>query len=166
MWEQVIREWSLRWGKNIDGWWFDGCYWPNIMYRSDTAPNFESFAASARAGNPNSIVAFNPGVVNRTISIAPHEDYIAGEISQPELMSIRRVFNGSVDGSQLHILSYLGNEWGKGPPRFKNEQVIHWSKIVKENGGVITWDVPLQENGLIGKPFLDQLMTIGKALSK
>src|SRR5579871_6153673 len=25
-WEQVIREWSLRWGKKVAGWWFDGCY--------------------------------------------------------------------------------------------------------------------------------------------
>jgi hypothetical protein len=28
-WEQIIREWSVRWGKKVSGWWFDGCYWPN-----------------------------------------------------------------------------------------------------------------------------------------
>jgi hypothetical protein len=33
-WEQVIREWSVRWDKKVVGWWFDGCYWPNSMYRS------------------------------------------------------------------------------------------------------------------------------------
>ena len=54
-WEQVIREWSLRWGKAVDGWWFDGCYWPNTMYRGETAPNFVSFAAAARAANPSSV---------------------------------------------------------------------------------------------------------------
>ena len=68
-WEQIIREWSQRWGDKIAGWWFDGCYWPNTMYRSAQAPNFESFAAAARAGNRASAIAFNPGVVTRLISI-------------------------------------------------------------------------------------------------
>src|SRR5215217_2393858 len=87
-WEAIIKEWSLRWGNKIDGWWFDGCYWPNIMYRSETAPNFSSFAGAARAGHPGSIVSFNPGVVPRLISITPYEDYAAGEIDKPELLSI------------------------------------------------------------------------------
>lgn len=34
-WEQVIREWSQRWGKKVVGWWFDGCYFPNSMGEID-----------------------------------------------------------------------------------------------------------------------------------
>jgi hypothetical protein len=60
-WESIIREWSVRWGDKVSGWWFDGCYFPNAMYRSPQRPNFESFAAAARAGNANAAVAFNPG---------------------------------------------------------------------------------------------------------
>src|SRR5713101_656130 len=30
-WEQIISEWSERWGKKVSGWWFDGCYFPNSM---------------------------------------------------------------------------------------------------------------------------------------
>src|SRR4051794_28992187 len=48
-WEEIIREWSTRWGRKVSGWWFDGCYFPNSMYRSVEAPNFASFAAAARA---------------------------------------------------------------------------------------------------------------------
>jgi len=81
-WEEVIREWSVRWGKKVVAWWFDGCYWPNSMYRSSEPPNFASFAAAARAGNPDSLVAFNPGVVPRILSLTPHEDYTAGEKSK------------------------------------------------------------------------------------
>src|SRR5215471_3385433 len=73
-WEQVIRDWSVGWGKKVDGWWFDGCYWPNTMYRTTDAPNFASFAAAARAGNSDAAVAFNPGVIHRLISITPFED--------------------------------------------------------------------------------------------
>jgi hypothetical protein len=98
-WEAIIREWSLRWGDRVAGWWFDGVYWPNTMYRGDGPPNFGSFAAAARAGNPHAALAFNPGVVNRTISITPHEDYIAGEISKIELWDPKRHGDGLVDGA-------------------------------------------------------------------
>ena len=43
-WEAVIREWSLRWGKSVSGWWIDGCYFADQMYRFDDEPNFASFA--------------------------------------------------------------------------------------------------------------------------
>ena len=165
-WESVIREWSIRWGDKIAGWWFDGCYWPNTMYRSKTPPNFESFAIAAKAGNKKSVVAFNPGVVNRTISITPYEDYIAGEISNPKLMSLMRIFDGVVDGSQLQILSYLGERWGTGEPRFETKQILGWSQKIWEKQGTVTWDVPLQPNGIIKEVFLEQLKAVSNALKK
>ncbi len=164
-WEQVIREWSLRWGDKVSGWWFDGCYWPNAMYRSSEAPNFSSFAAAARAGNPSSVVAFNPGVLYRTISITPYEDYTAGEVDHPERLTVKRVFDGNVDGAQLHMLSYLGETWGKGTPRFSSEQVVTWTRSVVSQGGAVTWDTPVQTNGLISQPFLEQLSALNRALS-
>jgi alpha-L-fucosidase len=165
-WEEIIREWSSRWGTKVDGWWFDGCYWPNHMYRSKDPPNFESFAAAARAGNPNSAVAFNPGVVYRTISVTPYEDYTAGEIDQPDRWLPRRNFDGLADGSQIQMLSYLGTKWGTGEsPRFSNDDAIMYSKKVIEVGGAVTWDVPIQNDGTIARPFLDQLAAISKAIS-
>jgi hypothetical protein len=165
-WEQIIREWSLRWGKQIAGWWFDGCYWPNTMYRSDIAPNFASFSAAARAGNPEAVIAYNPGVVYRTISITPHEDYIAGEIDKPELIAVKRSVDGKVDGAQLHILSFLGEKWGMGSPRFTAEQIIGWSRSITGKGGAFTWDVPVGANGLMTPPFMEQLTQLGKALKE
>jgi len=165
-WEQVVREWSLRWGRNVAGWWFDGCYWPNTMYRSADPPNFASLAAAARAGNPDAVVAFNPGVVYRIISVTPFEDYTAGEIDQPDRLSIRRASDGKVDGAQIHVLSYLGRTWGQCEPRFSVDQIVGWSRQVIGQGGVITWDVPIQPDGLIAQPFLDQLAALGKALAE
>jgi alpha-L-fucosidase len=163
-WEQVVREWSTRWGKGVAGWWFDGCYWPNAMYRTPDAPNFSSFAAAARAGNPDAVVAFNPGVLYRSISVAPEEDYIAGEVDDPERYATRRVVDGNVDGAQLHVLSFLGATWGKGAPRFSTDQVVAWSTKVTEAGGAFTWDVPIQREGVISPPFLEQLAAVGRAV--
>ena len=62
-WEAVIREWSLRWGKLVAGWWVDGAYFADRMYRHEDAPNFRSFAEAMKAGNSEAVVAFNPGVM-------------------------------------------------------------------------------------------------------
>lgn len=165
-WEAVIREWSERWGKKVVGWWFDGCYWPNTMYRTLDTPNFASFAAAARAGNPDSIVAFNPGVIYRTVSMTPYEDFTAGEIDKTELWQAKRVFDGHADGAQVHVLSFLGERWGMGSPRYSTERAIEFSRAVADAGGVITWDVPVQRGGTIAEPFVAQLKAIGQALAQ
>ena len=165
-WEQVIREWSLRWGKKVSGWWFDGCYFPSTMYRSLEAPNFASFAAAARAANPNAAIAFNPGVFYRLLSLTPAEDFTAGEIDKPELLTIRRAENGKVDGIRIHGLSYLGQTWGMGAPRFTTTQVIDFTRKVHDSGGAVTWDVPVELDGTISPPFLEQLAALGKAFQE
>jgi len=165
-WEAVIREWSQRWGKRVAGWWFDGCYFPNSMYRSPEPPSFFSFAAAARAGNPDAVVAFNPGVVYRMLSITPYEDFTAGEIDKPELATIRRAAGGGIDGVQIHMLSYLGQSWGMGSPRFTAQEAIDHTRKIRQAGGVVTWDVPIGLNGTISQPFLDQLTALGQALGK
>jgi hypothetical protein len=163
-WEEIIREWSVRWGDKIAGWWYDGCYWPNQMYRTDEEPNFKSFAAASRAGNPKSAVAFNPGVVNRTLSITPHEDYIASEVSDPKLWNARRNFDGRIDGAQLFFLSYLGETWGRGAPRFTDEQAVALTKPVAAAGSAITWDTPTEKNGTFRPEYLAQLKAISEAI--
>jgi len=162
-WQEIISDWSSRFGEKIAGWWFDGCYWPNTMYRSPQPPNFSSFAAAARAGNPNSALAFNPGVVPRLISMTPEEDYTAGEISVPERLEIRRAEGGILDGRQIQVLSYLGRTWGMGEPRFTTEQAVAFSHVVWREQGVVTWDIPVGINGLIPNPFIVQLKAIGNA---
>lgn len=164
-WEAVIREWSTRWGDRVAGWWFDGCYWPNSMYRHPEPPNFASFAAAARSGNPKSIVAFNPGVYARILSITPHEDCTSGEINDPAGIEFKRIDKGQRDGTQVHILSYLGQTWGRGDPRFTSDEVVRYSRQVWRQGGAVTWDVPIQTGGFISAPYIEQLKAVGGAAS-
>jgi hypothetical protein len=164
-WEAVIADWSRRWGDVVAGWWFDGCYWPNTMYRAADPPNFASFAAAARAGNPQAALAFNPGVVDRILSITPEEDYTAGEINDPDRLMIRRASGGKVDGAQVHVLTYLGSTWGRGSPRFTEAQLAAFAGNVARSRGALTCDVPITTEGLIARPFLEQLATLRKTLS-
>lgn len=155
-WEAVIREWSLRWGRNVAGWWIDGCYFADEMYRHPDPPNFESFASALKSGNPDSIIAFNPGVKVPVISLTEYEDYTAGEISDALPVCPGRWVNGA----QYHILTYLGSYWGTGDPRFPDELVLGYTKHINSKGGVITWDVPISPNGRIPQPFIDQLSNL------
>lgn len=163
-WESVVREWSQRWGPLVSGWWFESCNWPNSMYRHADAPNFESFAAAARSGNPDAIVAFNPGVVHRALSLTPVEDFIGGEIIRPEQWTAPQVIDGKNDGAQLHVVIDLGPAHGKGPPRFSTEEVVAFSRKVTKLGGVITWEAPVQSDGRVRPEFYAQLQAIGAAM--
>lgn len=164
-WEAVIREWAERWGDKIDGWWFDSVYWPNAMHRHPTPPNFASYAAAARAGNPRAALAFNPGVVYRPISMTPEDDYIAGEIDKPELWRLNpSSLDGWSDGALIHVLTYLGAEWGRGSPRFSTEEAVAFSRRLNEAKGVVTWDVPVNLDGSIPAEFLAPLKSINREM--
>ena len=108
------------------------------MYRYDDPPNFRSFAEALKAGNPDAIVAFNPGVQAPVICHTEYEDFTAGELTDllavggwglggnPKYCNygpIRRF----VDGAQFHVLNFLGPWWAAGPPRFPAELVAGYT---------------------------------------
>ncbi len=173
-WEAVVAEWSGRWGSGVRGWWFDGCYMADRMYRAPEAPNFGSFAAAAKTGNPASLVAFNMGVKVPVICTSEHDDYTAGEVAdalpvtmdshwgredKPDKywgMPIQRF----VDGAQYHLLTFMGPYWCRGLPRFPDEMVVGYTRHVNALAGVISWDVPTSRAGLIPEPFMAQLRAL------
>ncbi len=165
-WEEIIREWSLRWGSKVRGWWIDGCYFAEEMYQHNEAPNFRSLTAALKAGNADALVAFNPGVFTPVISLTEFEDITAGEIANalPECTGAWVEKNGHQ--ARYHILSYLGETWGQGKPRFPDELVVGYSKHVISKGGVVTWDVPIERSGLIPQVFIEQLTKLRVSLSK
>ncbi|HCE44365.1 MAG TPA: hypothetical protein DET40_12530 [Lentisphaeria bacterium] len=168
-WEAVIREWSLRWGSKVSGYWIDGCYHADAMYRHVEAPNWGSFAGALKAGNPDSIVAFNPGVKIPVIRHCEYDDYTAGELTGDLPLGtcggegkwpygpIQRF----VDGAQYHVLNFLGDWWGQGEPRFPDELVAGYTRYINLQEGVVTWDVPISGEGRLPEAFLSQLGKLG-----
>ena len=170
-WEAVTREWSLRWGQSVSGWWIDGPY-EKEKYQHPDAPNYRSFAEALKAGNPDSIIAFNNGLRTPLYSITEYEDYTPGEIERdlpvapgclPDYSRLRN-FDRFLDGAQLHILTIMGEWWGKHPLRFPDELTIAYTKYINGKGGVISWDAPLTVGGLVDEAFLPQLRALGKAI--
>ena len=170
-WERVITEWSLRYGKRVSAWWVDSCYFADVMYNFPDRPNFKSFAAALRAGNPDAMLAFNNGWDLPPESITEENDYTAGElaVSLPiafDRFPLRVKIKGEkipVDQTSLqyHLLCSLGKDWGHlvktDQPRFPDAMVSAYTEYILGMGGAITWEVPVGSNGLIGENFMRQL---------
>lgn len=163
-WEAVLREWSLRWGDAVSGWFFDGVYQAEAMFLPVEPPNFASFAAAARVGNPHAAVSFSPGVHNPIISLTAEEDFTAGVTE--DLAALEVLPSSHVGEAQLHVLSFLGPWWGKaGQPRFSRAELRSLSGKVRRVGGAITWDVPLTVAGRLPDNFAALLEEVTTALS-
>ena len=161
-WEAICRDWSVRWKNKVRGWWIDGCYHADIRYPEREEPNFRSFAAALRAGNRDALVAFNPGVLTPVICHTEHEDYTAGEVATALPVCPGPWVEKQGHRARYHVLSYLGENWCKGPPRFPEELIVGYTKHVTSKGGVVTWDVPIRKSGLIPEEFMEQLTILGK----
>ena len=172
-WEAVTREWSLRWGKSLSGWWIDGPY-NKEAYQHPDAPNYRSFAEALKAGNPDSIVSFNNGLRTPLYSITEYEDYTPGEIERdmtvapgntPDYSRLSN-YDRFLNGAQLHVLTIMGEWWGKGPVRFPDELTIGYTKFINSRRGVVSWDVPLTIAGLVDEEFRPQLNALGRAIPR
>ncbi len=165
-WEAICRDWAVRWGGKVRGWWIDGAYGADLRYPENEEPNFRSYSQALRAGNPDAILAFNSGVNTPVVHYTDHEDYTAGEIAEALPQCPGPFVKGATGhADRYHILSYLGEYWCKGEPRFPDDMVCGYTKHVTSKGGVVTWDVPIQKNSLIPEPFLRQLKAIGVSVA-
>lgn len=76
---EAVACWARRFGRMLDGWWYDGCYpWPIL---ANSHIRWPEWYAASRAGNPDALVTFNDGCfcVDTCRPIRPDFDYYAGE---------------------------------------------------------------------------------------
>ncbi len=159
--EAVIREWSLRYGKKVSGWWFDGMYRSGIIQtRSDMslAHNISTHTLAAKAGNFESIVTYNYGV-DKIQSDSPYDDYSAGEENNIGQLPVNRWI---LDGIQWFHFTFLGKSWAAKGVRYKTPELTDWAQKVFEKQGVLCFDVSADSAGAIDPEQLAQLSAISK----
>ena len=162
-WASVAAEYGERYQDKIKGYWVDGSY--DFIGYNDHLLGI--FAEGLRAGYPERIVAFNPGVKMQAYSV--HEDYTAGEMESFELLPPNGRF---LDGEQWHILSFLGTSkgniaasWGQ-PGTCKNiQELAEYVWHVNTLGGVVSIDVLLYRDGELDRSQLEVLKPLRQKIA-
>ncbi len=155
-WADVAREYSQRYGGKVAGWWVDGSY-EFIGYDDET---LGIMAAALKAGNPESIVAFNPGVEEKVNAYSKHDDYTCGEQNRFFDMPASRF----IEGEQWHIASFLGASWGQAGCRYSKRELAEYVFDVSRRGGVVSIDVLLYRDGSLDRSQLEVLKAVREQL--
>jgi hypothetical protein len=162
----MTREWSVRYGTDVKGWWFDGLYsWNNIKStRMDMSlkHNISTHTLAAKAGNKNSIVTYNYGFGKIQVN-TPYCDYSSGEkMTIDEFPSSRWV----EPGVQWFLFTYLGEKWGGHGSQFKTEDLVEKAKQIVKNEGVLCLEVVVTPKGEILPHHFEQIKAVGRGLGK
>ena len=158
-WAEAIAAWSESCGDAVDAWWFDGTF----LWLGFSNEISEIYAAAAKKGNPNAVVAFNPAVADMRFrpikTYASGDDYLAGESDHP-LDDSNTITGPRLDGFQWHMLTYLGTEWGRPDSRYPD---CVWDEIIRRivpKGGAITIDVNIDSKGRLCPSQMEQIKRI------
>ena len=157
-------------GDKIAGWWIDCCYEAWICAGRGLRYDYKRYAEALRAGNPNSIVAFNfrgtedwGSEWGRDIA-----DFQAGEENDLTFLPTSR-FSGE-SGLQWFGLCWMDDFWvheklGTPTPAHSNEKVVDYIKKVLENEGVFAYNVAPYRSGKFSEATMNQLRHIKSALN-
>ena len=165
-WERVIAQWAQGWGDLCAGWWVDGVYYIEGMYKTQAEPNYASLARALRSGNPNAAIAFNHGIqrMDTPFVLSEEEDFSPGELNSFLFSPFGRgktpadMADGRIGHAQFHLLNFLGTQWGQGTSsRFPEELALSWTKYILANQGALTWDIPVSATGDIPEAFITML---------
>ena len=170
--QEVIREWAGRFGKLIDGWWFDGCY--NSMEKdflrtqgwSNARFDYGEWRAATCAGNPEAVLAMCPGA-EKMQYVFREQDYLAGEANtlnhKPE--------SALLDGMQWHCLVWLDCRWGHWekagkivPPRYTDEELWTFYDGCRQVKGAVTWNIGIYQDGTLAEETVEQIVRLKKKL--
>lgn len=164
--ENMIREWSLRYGEGVKGWWFDGLYsWNAIRStRMDMSlkHNISTHTLAAKAGNKNSIVTYNSGF-GKIKANTPYCDYTSGEKSTIDEVPAGRWVE---DGVQWFLFTYLGEKWGGKGRQFETDSLTAKAEKIVKNEGVLCLEVVPTATGEILPHQLEQIKAVGIKLGK
>jgi len=173
--QQFIRGYATKFGRLVDGWWFDGCYEWEVFHNS--LYDWPNWFAAARAGNPDAIVAFNDGAfcINKVKPVTPLEDYHAGEVHMLKDGKIKLGHEPDsplympdaqfIDGVQWHALLPVDSTFEGGQPHHYSDSVLlRWVTQCKAVSGAVTLNLPIGQDGRIPAQSLAQMQRLGAHL--
>ena len=173
-WAAVLREYAVRYGERVSGWWIDGCH----AWRGYDETNLRGYHDAIRAGNPKALIALNNMPQNpidqpaRNWSnggeVSSWEDFTTGESNDFTDVPTSRWVTGTVVGAdgtsrkvtvQWHALAFLGKTWAAPGVSITAAQLAAYTRKVQAVGGVISVDLQLFRNGSLNAEQVAMLST-------
>ncbi|MCQ2385630.1 MAG: alpha-L-fucosidase [Clostridia bacterium] len=99
-WTSVLKEYALRYGRDVKGFWFDGMY----DFSGYTEEKIKQYRDAALSGNPDAVVAFNNGVSQPKIRDKSVEKYTLGKNNAQAVKSLFEA--AKTDPVALQALTY------------------------------------------------------------
>ena len=157
-WAEVTAEYGRRYGEKVKGWWVDGSF--PFLHTEET---LGILTEGLLAGNPNRIIAFNPGVDPEVMAYSIHDDFTAGE--QENFTSVPE--SGSfIGGAQWHVLTYLGTWWASPGVKLTKKELAQYIWTVNRLGGVVTLDMMLFRDGSLDRSQLEAVKELRARLAE
>ncbi|YCM42775.1 alpha-L-fucosidase [Verrucomicrobiaceae bacterium 227] len=160
---KIISELGLRYGDQLDGWWFDGgarflnCHFDGSPGADGilSAP-FKEITMAARAGNPERLVAYNSWVKP---NVTAYQDYYGGEGAtsfNPADLDNGVFKKGRQKGLQAHGCFPLERRWGHidlntpiSKPRYDVKQMTAFVRKAIANRYPLSINLEMYEDGSV-----------------
>ena len=161
-----VRAYAEKFGKLMDGWWFDGCYnaaekpWLRTRNWDNTRFDRERWLDAVKAGNPDRVFAMCTGA-NLMGWVFEEEEYLAGESSGD-----KEPWAYEENSKQWHALFWLDCAWmhtetgEMEPPKFSNEYLSAYVSGCLKKKGSITMNIGIYEDGTMAERTLAQVKKV------
>lgn len=148
--KEILPELGMRYKDKIAGYWFD-----TMILKIP----FEDFFNAAKVGNKDRVICLNAFVWQEA---SPWQDYWAGEVQHPIAPPVNgRMKNGISPNLPYHVLLTMEKfAWGVGrggriqDPKFTSEELSSYIKACMENGGAVTVNMCIYQDGTVGEKAL------------
>lgn len=168
-WTAVLKEYAVRYGSLIKGWWIDGCY------RGDSGLGYDDellapFHEACKAGNPDTMVALNNGCSEKDpVKNYVRDDYTCGEMNDFTIVPSAP----TADGAFMHILAPLGtppeggsvwDTWCRPGIKRDAEYLTDFIRKLKQVSCALTIDIIVYKDGTFDPEQMKVLRQVSEAL--
>lgn len=160
-WASVLREYAVRYGDRVKGWWIDGCY----DFFGYDQEKLRPYYRAIKEGNPNAMSAMNNGVKEDGL----HKWFEGDELTCGECNDFTVIPpSRDIEGAQAHILAPLGlspdgsvwGHWNQPGCQISGRELAAYAHRLHDAGGVLTVDIRINPDSTFDPAQLEALSMI------
>jgi hypothetical protein len=160
----ILKEFGDRYKEKVAGYWFD-C-WYQIFEGFPDIP-FEDFFKACKTGNKDRIICLNSWIYP---SVSSWQEYWAGEVASPVVLPVKgHMVDGPVPDLRYQALLIMEPYWVQQRadhpnPRFTASELSKYIRDCMANGGAVTINMGIHQDGTVGAKALDVMKQVRKVV--